>query len=95
VNWYGSFEFHYVDGCEPCLVLEEVGTDALGLYRRIRDRGHVYKVHPEEPLASLQIASERLEQTHGPAPLRFRLPIEMLSEIRKLVGQQVKRSGRT
>lgn len=92
--WYGSFEFHGVEGCEPSVVLEEVGTDALGLYRRIRNRGHVYKINPDEPLATLQIASEVTEQAQGPAPLRFRLPDVTMLAIRKLIGQQAKRPGR-
>jgi hypothetical protein len=94
VNWYGSFEFHYLEGCEPYVVLDEVGSDPLGLFRRIRDRGHVYKISPEEPLASLQIASETVEQEHEPAPLRFRVSDEMREEIGKLIGQHAKRLGR-
>ncbi len=94
MNWYGSFEFHDLEGCAPLVVLDEVDTDALGLYRRIRDRGHVYRISPDEPLANLQIASEMVEQTQGSAPLRFRVPENLLLEIRRLVGQRVKGSGR-
>lgn len=93
MNWYGSFEFHDVDGGNSVVVLEQIDADALALFRRIRNRGHVYKISPDEPLATLQIASEIVEQSHGPAPLRFRLSDEMRQEIRKLVAHQVKKPG--
>jgi hypothetical protein len=94
VNWFGSFEFGDMEGDEPSIVLDEVDTDALRLFRRIRSRGHVYKINPNEPLATLQIASEPVEQSQGAALLRFRLPDDLLLDIRKLIGQRVKKSGR-
>ncbi len=94
MNWYGSFQFHEVEGCDSSILLDEVDSDALALFRRIRCRGHVYKISPDEPLANLQIASELMEQAHGPAPLRFRMPDEMLLEIRALIGERIKRPGR-
>ena len=91
MNWYGSFRFHSVEGDEPCFVLDEVDSDALRLFRRVRTQGHVYRVDPEQPLASLQIASEIVEQEHGPAPLRCYLPQEMLQTIRQRIGQRASR----
>ena len=50
--------------------------------------------HEAQPLANLQIASELVEQSDGPAPLRFRLPDNLQMEIRKLIRQRVKGSKR-
>ena len=88
MNWYGSFRFHSIDGGDPYFVLDEVDSDALRLFRRVRTHGHVYRVDPEQPLATLQIASEIVEQEYGPAPLRCCLPEEMLQTIRQRISQR-------
>lgn len=87
MNWYGSFQFHSRQGREACFLLREVDTNPLRLFRRIRTEGHVYKLHAEEPLATLQIASELVEQTHGPAPLHCHLPDELRRTIRQRIAQ--------
>ncbi|NLX96679.1 MAG: hypothetical protein GXY83_10930 [Rhodopirellula sp.] len=91
MTWYASFEFLYADGSEPWILLEQIGNDPLRLFRQIRSAGHVYRVAPDEPLASLQIASERMESECGPAPQRIRLSSDTLGRIRAAIHQKAGR----
>ena len=88
MHWYGSFEFFSIDQIEPRILLDEVGTSPLALFREIHRVGHVYRISPDEPIASLQIASESVEVQFGPAPQRIRLSAETFQEIRATIRQK-------
>ncbi len=88
MKWYASFEFLYADGSDPWILLEQVDTNPLRLFREIHGAGHVYRVAPDEPLATLQVASERMEAECGAAPQRIRLTAETLERIRAAIHQK-------
>ena len=88
MHWYGSFEFFSMDQTDPRIFLEDVGTSPLALFQEIRAVGHVYRISPDEPIASLQIASEAVEVQFGPAPQRIRLSAETFQEIRQTIREK-------
>jgi hypothetical protein len=88
MKWYGSFEFFYMGEAEPRVILDDVNTSPLALFREIHTVGHVYRISPDEPIACLQIASESVEAEFGPAPERIRLTADTLQEVRDAIRQK-------
>lgn len=88
MHWFASFEFFSIDQTDPRILLDDVGTSPLALFREIHSVGHVYRISPDEPIASLEIASESVEAQFGLAPQRIRLSAETLQEIRATIRQK-------